>query len=180
MISSTPFQAASRLIVKLALIVVLTAGLSSLNVESNAAPSNTVTATRTAAKSGAAKTSAVKPALFIKSGATGKKSTIRPVSHISASSGRPRVLEFSAVWCGPCKIFEPTFKKVSGNYASKASFESYDIDDVSKGQKLANKYGIEAVPSVIILDSQGKVVFSHAGLMDEQSFTQEITRVVGR
>jgi thioredoxin 1 len=90
---------------------------------------------------------------------------------------RPRVVEMGAVWCAPCKIFAPIFARSKATYASKADFQSLDLD-TPEGKAFANKYNVVGVPVVVILDGNGKAVFSHTGLMEEKNFNAEIVKVV--
>ena len=65
------------------------------------------------------------------------------------------VLDFSATWCGPCRSYTPIFHQVASETGSdKISFASVDID---KNPKLAAKFGIQAVPTTVILSSGTKV-----------------------
>ena len=55
---------------------------------------------------------------------------------------------FSAVWCGPCKVFKPIMKELSD--------EGYDIEfiDGDENQDLAVQYNIRSVPTTIILEGE--------------------------
>lgn len=93
-----------------------------------------------------------------------------------ATASKPRVLEFSAVWCAPCKKFAPIFEKVKSKYESKAAFESYDIEK-GKGPSFRQKYNIIAVPTVIVLDGRGQLVFQHSGVMTEEDLSAVVDKV---
>ena len=58
------------------------------------------------------------------------------------------VIQFSASFCGPCKVLKPVMDKLAGEYKEKASFYYADIED--GGINTASACGIKAVPSVII------------------------------
>lgn len=59
----------------------------------------------------------------------------------------PIVYDFSAVWCGPCKLFAPVFEKVSKEYEGKANFVKVDVD---ANPELARQWGIRSVPTIIV------------------------------
>ena len=62
-----------------------------------------------------------------------------------------RVVDFSAEWCGPCKMLEPVLEKVAVQHP-KVPFYKLDIDALPE---LTNSYGISSVPTVILF-KEGK------------------------
>jgi thiol-disulfide isomerase/thioredoxin len=56
-------------------------------------------------------------------------------------AGMPKVLDFGAVWCVPCKKFAPTFDKVAKKYKDKVQFIHYDSEK-GEGKTLSDKYNI--------------------------------------
>lgn len=56
------------------------------------------------------------------------------------------VVDFSATWCGPCKMLAPVIEAVSDEM-DNVSFYNVDIDE---NEKLADEYGIVSVPSVLV------------------------------
>lgn len=77
-------------------------------------------------------------------------------------SGVVSVLDFTATWCGPCQQLKPLYKEAAKLYAGKAEFYSIDVD---ANEELANQYGIEAMPTIIIIDANGKKT-TNVGLVD--------------
>lgn len=65
----------------------------------------------------------------------------------------PTVIDFSATWCGPCRMIAPEVHKLAEKYDGAVKFQFVDID---RQQDLAMKYGVEAVPTFVILDPDGK------------------------
>ncbi len=73
-----------------------------------------------------------------------------------------------ATWCGPCKELQrTTFKDPkAANYFNK-NFVNMSIDvEKGEGVKLTKKWGITGLPTLIILDENGKVIDSHVGYVD--------------
>lgn len=62
-------------------------------------------------------------------------------------AARPVLVEFSAPWCGPCKLLEPVLAEMAGDYADRVDFLTVDVDQ-SPG--LAMQYGVMGVPTVIL------------------------------
>ena len=75
------------------------------------------------------------------------------------------VLDFFATWCGPCKAMAPTMEKMEKKYGDKIEFRKIDID---QEPQLAQKYDINAVPTLVILSPQGDVVDKIVGGKPEE------------
>jgi thioredoxin 1 len=80
-------------------------------------------------------------------------------------SDQPFLLDFSAVWCGPCKMLSPIVEKIAVENAGKYKVGKIDIDD-SPG--VAAKYGIRGVPTVVIFKS-GKEAGRHVGVTNKET-----------
>ena len=77
-----------------------------------------------------------------------------------APAGKIVVLDFFATWCGPCKAMAPDMEKMEKKYAGKIEFRKIDVD---KEQELAEKYNITAVPTIVVLSPDGKILDSTEG-----------------
>jgi thioredoxin 1 len=80
-------------------------------------------------------------------------------------SGVPFLLDFSAVWCGPCKVLAPIVEKLAAEYEGKVKVGKLDIDD-SPG--VASKFGIRGVPTVLIF-KDGKESGRHVGVTNKET-----------
>ena len=69
------------------------------------------------------------------------------------------VVDFSATWCGPCRMLAPVLEQISEELAGKANFYNVDVDDDGE---LAAGFHISSVPTVLILKN-GKVVDQSLG-----------------
>ncbi len=69
------------------------------------------------------------------------------------------VVDFSATWCGPCRMLAPVLEEISDELAGKANFYNVDVDDDGA---LAAGFGISSVPTVLILKN-GKVADQSLG-----------------
>lgn len=102
-----------------------------------------------------------------------------PQTVTPAAGRKPKVIEFSATWCGPCKRFAPTFDRVSNMFNGKIDIQKIDIDDKATSD-ITDKYNVQAVPTIVFLDSKGNVVGQHQGGMDERELTTTMQSLVGR
>ncbi len=77
----------------------------------------------------------------------------------------PFLLDFSAVWCGPCTVLAPIGEKLADEYTGKVRVGKLDIDD-SPG--VASKFGIRGVPTVVIF-TDGKESGRHVGVTNKET-----------
>lgn len=96
-------------------------------------------------------------------------------NNVDAPAGVPYILDFSATWCGPCQLFHPTFEAAAKKYAGKLAFYSVDVDD---NADLAEAYGVEGIPMVVGVNSNGEKTVS-VGLMSEEDLDAFIESVLG-
>jgi thioredoxin 1 len=64
-----------------------------------------------------------------------------------------KCLEFSAIYCNPCKILSQTLNKIQNEYPN-INIESIDIDDFPE---LAKKYNIKSLPTLIFYKDNNEV-----------------------
>ena len=67
---------------------------------------------------------------------------------------KPILMDFTATWCGPCRMQKPILEELEKKYKDKVEFRVIDVDE---NQQLASKYGIHAVPTLIIQKDEVEV-----------------------
>ncbi len=65
---------------------------------------------------------------------------------VTNSSGKVLV-DFSAVWCGPCQALKPVLEAVAEKHAQDVKIYSLDIDE---NRQLAQQFNITAVPAMLL------------------------------
>lgn len=85
------------------------------------------------------------------------------------SSEKLVVIDFFATWCGPCKMMDRNTFTDSQVQSSLAEFVPLKID-VDRQPEVASRYGIEALPTTVVVDSTGKQVTKAVGYLDPKSF----------
>jgi thioredoxin 1 len=71
----------------------------------------------------------------------------------------PVLVDFHAVWCGPCKAMAPALEQVSTEMAGKVKVVKVDVDE---NPKVTGTYGIRAMPTLLMF-KDGKVSAQHTG-----------------
>ena len=60
-----------------------------------------------------------------------------------------QVIKYGAAWCGPCKMYAPTFEAVAGQVPN-AQFESIDVDS---GDPRILEHGVRNVPTTVVIEN---------------------------
>jgi thioredoxin 1 len=81
-----------------------------------------------------------------------KKITIEELKNLQKEN-KKIIVDFSASWCGPCKILLPTLEKIS-NEMTDVEVVKIDVDEQSE---FISEYGIRGVPTVIIYNGEQQI-----------------------
>jgi thioredoxin 1 len=73
----------------------------------------------------------------------------------------PTVVDFWAVWCGPCKMIAPVLDEIAGEYDGKLQVVKLDVDHNSQS---AMQYGGMSIPTLILF-TKGQAVERIVGFM---------------
>lgn len=87
-----------------------------------------------------------------------------------ANSALPAVVDFWAVWCGPCKMIAPLVDELSRDYAGRAVFAKVDVDSCPK---VAAQYSIRSIPTVLFFKG-GKVVEQVIGAVPKKVLVEKM------
>ena len=74
------------------------------------------------------------------------------------------VVDFFAVWCGPCKILGPIMENVQEELKDVKIFKV----DVDENEQTAKNFGVMSIPTIVIL-KDGQEIGRHVGLMNYDS-----------
>lgn len=86
----------------------------------------------------------------------------------------PVVLDFTAVWCGPCKAIAPHLDAVANEKGAALKVVKMDID---QNPETPQTYGVMSIPTLLFF-KDGKVVNKHVGSLNKISLDKLVTTVL--
>ena len=86
------------------------------------------------------------------------------------NSPMPAVVDFWAVWCGPCKLIAPHVDAIADEYAGRAVVAKVDVDS---SRQTAVKFGIQSIPTLLFFKG-GKLVDRLVGVADKKVIKQKL------
>ena len=88
------------------------------------------------------------------------------------NSGKPILVDFSAEWCGPCKMMAPILKQAKDAVGEKAMIIKIDID---KNREAAEQFQIQSVPTLILFKNE-EVLWRQSGVVQANTLVQLINQ----
>lgn len=87
--------------------------------------------------------------------------------------GRCKVIMFETTWCQYCKAFTPVFDAAANRYRNWMDFEHIDVE---KDPQLKAMYDIRKYPTLVYLDSRGKMLYQE----NRSKFAERLTELTGK
>ncbi len=94
-------------------------------------------------------------------------------NQLSTANDNFAVVDFSASWCGPCKMLAPVFHGLAEESTGTDTFYSVDVDE---NRALAQEFNIYSVPTLVVLKN-GKEVARSSGFRPKEALEDWIDSV---
>lgn len=86
------------------------------------------------------------------------------------NSNKPALVDFWAVWCGPCRVVGPIVEEIAEEYGDRVVVGKLDVD---ANRETAIRYGIQAIPTLLLVNN-GQEADRIIGVTDKASLAAKL------
>jgi thioredoxin 1 len=87
---------------------------------------------------------------------------------------RPALVDFWAVWCGPCRIVSPIVEEIAAEYDGRLVVGKLDVDS---NRDTAVRFGIQAIPTLLLV-KDGEIADRIVGAVDKNSLKTKLDAIL--
>lgn len=89
-------------------------------------------------------------------------------------NAKPVLVDFWAVWCGPCQVQGPIVEEVAESMGDRAVVGKVNVDE---NPQVSQKYGIMSIPTIMIFKG-GTVVKQFIGVQSKETLLGELNKLI--
>jgi thioredoxin 1 len=91
-----------------------------------------------------------------------------------SQSDRPMLVDFWAVWCGPCRIMEPVVAKLAAKYSDRMLFGKVNVDEE---MNISSRYQVFSIPTFMVFKN-GRPMDAVIGAVGEASLERLVRNAI--
>jgi thioredoxin 1 len=89
------------------------------------------------------------------------------------NDSKPVVVDFHALWCGPCKVQSPILKELADELGESVKVIKIDVD---QNPQIASRYQIQSVPTLMIFKN-GEIKYKQAGVHNKAQLKNTLSSI---
>jgi thioredoxin 1 len=90
------------------------------------------------------------------------------------NNGEKIIVDFHAVWCGPCRMMKPSFEKVANENKSEVQMYTMNVD---LNREVAMALGVRSIPTIKVFNG-GDVVDTKVGVLSEDNINSLLKELI--
>ncbi len=84
------------------------------------------------------------------------------------------VVDFTATWCGPCRLIAPLMEQLAQEYKDRAKVVKVDVDN---NKPMFKKFGLRSIPAVLIFQD-AELVETIVGVSPYEQFSSAVLKLL--
>ncbi len=84
------------------------------------------------------------------------------------------VVDFTATWCGPCRLISPLMEQLAEEFKNRAKVVKVDIDN---NKPIFKRFGLRSIPAVLIFKN-GELTETIVGVSPYEQFSSAVEKIV--